>query len=145
MSSLGKRLIKAAREARAIARGEADPSTYRVHTPAGDEIKRVRHGLKLSQPEAGLTQTAKTSPPSRPKAKGSRELARPMSPYGVGRNGWRIACRSRASSLGVRETSATAGPIGCRADGCPGAAQYASLLRPPAPVVVRSDVDPRPG
>lgn len=31
MTSLGKRLIQAAREASAIAKGEADPATYRVH------------------------------------------------------------------------------------------------------------------
>ena len=31
MSKLGKRLIQAAREGVAIARGELDPSTYRVH------------------------------------------------------------------------------------------------------------------
>jgi hypothetical protein len=31
MSRLGKRLIAAAREARRIARGEANPSQYRVH------------------------------------------------------------------------------------------------------------------
>ena len=30
MTDLGKRLIKAAKQARTIARGEADPSTYRV-------------------------------------------------------------------------------------------------------------------
>ena len=34
MSKFGKRLIKAAREACALARGEADPATYRVHVPA---------------------------------------------------------------------------------------------------------------
>jgi hypothetical protein len=39
MSKLGKRLIKALKEARAIARGEADPATYRVHVPtAKDEL-----------------------------------------------------------------------------------------------------------
>jgi hypothetical protein len=36
MTKLGKRLIKAAAEAIAIARGEADPSTYRVHLPVKD-------------------------------------------------------------------------------------------------------------
>ena len=33
MTKLGKDLIQAAKEARAIARGEADPRTYRVHDP----------------------------------------------------------------------------------------------------------------
>jgi putative transcriptional regulator len=49
MSKLGKRLIKAADEALAIARGEADPSTYRVY-PAGDiDVQAIRKKLKLSQ------------------------------------------------------------------------------------------------
>jgi hypothetical protein len=34
MSMLGKKLIAAAREARAIARGEGDPATYRNNVPA---------------------------------------------------------------------------------------------------------------
>lgn len=51
MSALGKRLIKAAREARAIARGEADPSTYRVHVPAEVDVKLIRRRLKLTQAE----------------------------------------------------------------------------------------------
>ena len=34
MSNLGKRLIKAAREGRAIARGELDTALYRVHVAA---------------------------------------------------------------------------------------------------------------
>jgi putative transcriptional regulator len=45
MTSLGKRLIDAAKEARAIARGEADPNTYRVHVPADIDAKRVRRTL----------------------------------------------------------------------------------------------------
>ena len=36
MSKLGKRLIQAAQEMNAIAKGEADPSTYRVHVPTRD-------------------------------------------------------------------------------------------------------------
>ena len=35
-TKLGKRLIKAMGEAIAIAKGEADPSTYRVHVPTRD-------------------------------------------------------------------------------------------------------------
>jgi putative transcriptional regulator len=34
MTNLGKRLLKAAKEARAIARGEADTADYRAHIPA---------------------------------------------------------------------------------------------------------------
>ncbi len=51
MSTLGKRLIKAAKEARAIARGKADPSTYRVHVPAEVNVKSIRRRLKLTQEE----------------------------------------------------------------------------------------------
>jgi putative transcriptional regulator len=51
MTTLGKRLIKAAKEARAIARGEADPSTYRVRVPADVDVKAVRKRLGLSQSE----------------------------------------------------------------------------------------------
>ncbi|HSL80574.1 MAG TPA: helix-turn-helix domain-containing protein [Pseudolabrys sp.] len=49
MSKLGKRLIRAAKEARAIARGESDPATYRVHVPASIDVKAIRRRLKLSQ------------------------------------------------------------------------------------------------
>jgi putative transcriptional regulator len=51
MSKLGKRLIKAADEALAIARGEADPKTYRVHVPAKIDVRKIRRQLKLSQAE----------------------------------------------------------------------------------------------
>jgi putative transcriptional regulator len=51
MSKLGKRLIQAARESRAIARGEADPKTYRVHVPAEIDVRKIRKRLKLSQGE----------------------------------------------------------------------------------------------
>jgi putative transcriptional regulator len=51
MTTLGKRLIQAAEEARTIARGEADPSTYRVHVPADIDVKAIRNGLKLTQAE----------------------------------------------------------------------------------------------
>jgi hypothetical protein len=51
MSKLGKRLIQAAREGRAIARGEADPATYRIHVPAEVNVRRIRPQLGLSQDE----------------------------------------------------------------------------------------------
>ena len=51
MSTLGNRLINAAKEARAIARGEADPSTYRVHVPDAVDVKSIRRRLKLTQDE----------------------------------------------------------------------------------------------
>jgi putative transcriptional regulator len=49
MSRLGKRLIEAAEEALAIARGEADPSTYRVHIPPAIDTRAIRETLKLTQ------------------------------------------------------------------------------------------------
>jgi putative transcriptional regulator len=51
MSNLGKRLIKAAGQARAIARGEAKPNTYRVFTPTTIDVQQLRHSLHLSQNE----------------------------------------------------------------------------------------------
>ena len=49
MSKLGKRLIAAAEEALAIVRGEADPSTYRLHIPAEIDTRAIRAKLKLTQ------------------------------------------------------------------------------------------------
>jgi putative transcriptional regulator len=49
MTTLGKRLIKAAREARTIARGEADQATYRVHVPASIDVKAVRLKTNMTQ------------------------------------------------------------------------------------------------
>ena len=49
MSNVGKRLIKAAREAGAIARGEIKPA--RCHVPADVNVRVIRQDLKLSQEE----------------------------------------------------------------------------------------------
>jgi putative transcriptional regulator len=38
-------------DAVAIARGEADPKTYRVHVPAEVDVRKIRTRLKLSQAE----------------------------------------------------------------------------------------------
>jgi putative transcriptional regulator len=51
MSKLGKRLIRAAKEARSIARGEMKPSTYRIHLPDKIDVQSIRKRLKLSQAE----------------------------------------------------------------------------------------------
>jgi putative transcriptional regulator len=48
---MGKRLIAAAKSARAIARGEADSATYRVHVPANVDVATIRKKLDLSQSE----------------------------------------------------------------------------------------------
>jgi putative transcriptional regulator len=51
MATLGKRLLQAAEEACVIARGEADPSTYKVHVPAEIDVKAIRQGLTMMQAE----------------------------------------------------------------------------------------------
>jgi|tagenome__1003787_1003787.scaffolds.fasta_scaffold18258826_1 putative transcriptional regulator len=45
----GQRLLAAAKEANAIARGEADPSTYRVHVPDNLDVAKIRKRLNMSQ------------------------------------------------------------------------------------------------
>ena len=49
MTNLGKRLISAAKEASAIARGEAAPGTFNIHIPAEIDVRRIRSKFKLSQ------------------------------------------------------------------------------------------------
>jgi putative transcriptional regulator len=49
MSKLGKKLIRAAKEARAIARGEAKASSYRIHSSADIDVQSMRKRLRLSQ------------------------------------------------------------------------------------------------
>ncbi|MGO8738892.1 helix-turn-helix domain-containing protein [Rhodoblastus sp.] len=54
MSEFGERLMNAAKEARQIARGEADPSTYRVHVPDEIDVKAIRKRLGMTQEEFGF-------------------------------------------------------------------------------------------
>jgi putative transcriptional regulator len=54
VTKLGKRLIEAAKQAHAIARGEADPSTYRIHVPYEVNVKALRRKLGLSQDQFAL-------------------------------------------------------------------------------------------
>lgn len=49
MTSFGEGLVEAARQAAAIARGEADPATYGVHVPAEIDVAAIRKRLKLTQ------------------------------------------------------------------------------------------------
>lgn len=49
MTTLGSRLIQSAREAVAIAKGEADPATYRIHVPADIDVAGIRKALGLTQ------------------------------------------------------------------------------------------------
>lgn len=49
MSKLGKKLIAAAHEGIAIARGEAAAGSYRVYVPAEIDVKAMRHRLGMTQ------------------------------------------------------------------------------------------------
>jgi hypothetical protein len=48
MSKAGERLINAAREMVSIARGEADPETYRIHTPEMIELRAENERLRAA-------------------------------------------------------------------------------------------------
>jgi putative transcriptional regulator len=49
MSKLGKRLLQAAKEANAFARGELDPSTYRVYAPVDVDVLKIRRRTGLTR------------------------------------------------------------------------------------------------
>ncbi|GJE71269.1 hypothetical protein [Methylorubrum podarium] len=49
MTELGQRLIQAAHEAVAIARGEAEPGSDVVHRPLAADMRAIREALGLSQ------------------------------------------------------------------------------------------------
>ncbi|MDP4025050.1 helix-turn-helix domain-containing protein [Methylobacterium sp. NEAU 140] len=49
MTTFGARLIQSAQEAAAIARGEADPASYRVHVPTDLDVAAIRKSLGLTQ------------------------------------------------------------------------------------------------
>jgi putative transcriptional regulator len=49
MSKLGKKLIAAANEGIAIARGTADPTSYRLHVPAEIDVRAMRQKLGMTQ------------------------------------------------------------------------------------------------
>lgn len=51
MSKAGVKLIRAARQAVEIARGDADRGSYRVHVPERIDVKAIRTKLGLSQDE----------------------------------------------------------------------------------------------
>jgi putative transcriptional regulator len=51
MSTFGKSLIRSAKEAVAIARGEADPATYKVYVPTDLDVKAIRQDLHMTQSE----------------------------------------------------------------------------------------------
>jgi putative transcriptional regulator len=49
MSKLGKKLIAAAKEGIAIARGEADHASFRLHVPAEIDVRDMRRKLGMTQ------------------------------------------------------------------------------------------------
>ena len=49
MTDFGQRLIQAAHEAVAIARGEAKPDSYAVHHPPAIDVRSIREALGLTQ------------------------------------------------------------------------------------------------
>ena len=51
MSKLGKKLIQSAKEGLALARGEADPSTYKIFVPPTIDVKAIRARRGLTQEE----------------------------------------------------------------------------------------------
>ena len=51
MTAFGEGLVEAAQQALAIARGEAQPGTYRVHGSPNLDVKAVRLGLGFTQAE----------------------------------------------------------------------------------------------
>lgn len=54
MTTLGKRLIQSAKEARKIVRGETDPKSYKMHIPAKIDVRAVRVRLNLTQEEFSI-------------------------------------------------------------------------------------------
>jgi hypothetical protein len=61
VSKLGKRLIRAAREGVAIARGELDPATYRVRNPDDREFERILGGAGLRRSPRKPATTSKAA------------------------------------------------------------------------------------
>lgn len=54
MSKLGKKLIAAAEQGVAIARGKVDPASYRLHVPAKIDVGAMRRKLGMTQEEFAL-------------------------------------------------------------------------------------------
>jgi putative transcriptional regulator len=55
MPDAGSRILRSARQALAIARGEADPATYAVHVPEQVDVKRIREKLDMTQERFAAT------------------------------------------------------------------------------------------
>lgn len=55
MASRAANILQGAREALAIAKGEADPAAYKVHVPADLDARAIRAGTGLTQAEFAAT------------------------------------------------------------------------------------------
>jgi putative transcriptional regulator len=55
MTTLGKRLLQSANEAVAIARGKADPTSYKVFVPTDVDVANIRRGLRMTQAQFAST------------------------------------------------------------------------------------------
>ena len=49
MTTAGERILRGARQAAAIAKGEADPKTYRVHVPENIDVAAIRRACGMTQ------------------------------------------------------------------------------------------------
>jgi hypothetical protein len=77
MSKAGKSLVEAAKQAVAISRGEADPSTFRVHVPDG------MGGLRLVEdPEEKLAVVRGDAQPARHRTGPEAADAKALPPSG---------------------------------------------------------------
>ena len=54
MSKLGKKLIASAKEGIAIARGEMDSASYRLHVPTKINVRAMRQKLGMTQEEFAI-------------------------------------------------------------------------------------------
>ena len=54
MSKLGKKLIASAKEGIAIARGEMNSASYRLHVPAKINVRAMRQKLGMTQEEFAI-------------------------------------------------------------------------------------------
>ncbi len=50
-SKAGSRILQGAKQALALARGEADLKKFRIHVPADVDVKDIRRRLRLTQDE----------------------------------------------------------------------------------------------
>ena len=49
MASRATNILEGARQALAIAKGEADPATFKAHVPVDVDVRAIRTGLRMTQ------------------------------------------------------------------------------------------------